>query len=65
MANPDPLTRVFTKLLVEKEQDKVSLSNAEQEQFDLDMQTALARKLEQIREEQRMAFERANSITLK
>lgn len=65
MTDRDPLTAVFTRLLVNKEEDKVSLSDAEQEQFDLDMQAALAKKLEQIREEQRTAFERANSITLK
>ena len=65
MADSNTLTKVFTKLLVDREEEKVSLSDEEQEQFDLELQTALAKKLEQIREEQRMAFESCKDITLK
>ena len=59
----DALTRAFHEILVNRK-PTAQLSDQEREQVDRQLQSDISPRLERIREEQRMAYDRCN-ITLK
>jgi hypothetical protein len=63
MSDSHPLTGAFVRLFVDRD-SSVTLTESEQQQLNVDMQTGLGPEIERIRTEQRLAFENARKIAL-